>query len=362
MSKLRYAILGSGMMGHEHIRNIHLLEETEVSAVSDPDEGMREKAVSLTDGRAKAFTDHRDLLASGIADVLVIASPNHTHVDLLPDALSSGLPILVEKPLCTTVPDCEAMVELAKGRSAPVWVAMEYRYMPPVNLLVQSLREGKIGAMKMLSITEHRFPFLEKVGDWNRFSKNSGGTLVEKCCHFFDLMRLLTQSEPVQVYASGGIAVNHLDERYDGKTPDILDHAIVTVDFENGVRGLLELCMFSEGSYFQEEIAIIGDQAKFEARVPGPSRFWPGNQEREAEVTFSPREPKGPVTQTVEVDTTHLAAGDHHGSTFYQHQKFLDAIRLGTPVEVTLEDGLEAVRIGAAAEESVQTRMPVKLN
>ena len=108
MSKLRYAILGSGMMGHEHIRNIHLLEETEVSAVSDPDEGMREKAVSLTDGRAKAFTDHRDLLASGIADVLVIASPNHTHVDLLPDALSSGLPILVEKPLCTTVPDCEA--------------------------------------------------------------------------------------------------------------------------------------------------------------------------------------------------------------------------------------------------------------
>ena len=50
MSKLRYAILGSGMMGHEHIRNIHLLEETEVSAVSDPDEEMREKAVSLTDG------------------------------------------------------------------------------------------------------------------------------------------------------------------------------------------------------------------------------------------------------------------------------------------------------------------------
>ena len=53
MSKLRYAILGSGMMGHEHIRNIHLLEETEVSAVSDPDEGMREKAVSLTDGRQR---------------------------------------------------------------------------------------------------------------------------------------------------------------------------------------------------------------------------------------------------------------------------------------------------------------------
>ena len=65
--------------------------------------------------------------------------------------------------------------------------------------------------------------------------------------------------------------------------------------------------MFSEGSYFQEEIAIIGDQAKFEARVPGPSGFGLEIRNGEAEVTFSPREPKGPVTQTVEVDATHLA-------------------------------------------------------
>ena len=107
----------------------HLLEETEVSAVSDPEE---RKSCFSNRWRAKAFTDHRDLLASGIADVLVIASPNHTHIDLLPDALSSGLPILVEKPLCTTVPDCEAIVELA-GDVQPWQVVMEYRYMPPVT-------------------------------------------------------------------------------------------------------------------------------------------------------------------------------------------------------------------------------------
>jgi hypothetical protein len=51
----------------------------------------------------------------------------------------------------------------------------------------------------MLSIREHRFPFLTKVGDWNRFSENTGGTMVEKCCHFFDLMRLITRSEAVRV-------------------------------------------------------------------------------------------------------------------------------------------------------------------
>ena len=62
----------------------------------------------------------------------------------------------------------------------------------------------------MLSIREHRFPFLVKVNDWNRFAKNTGGTLVEKCCHFFDLMRLIVQSEVQKVYASGDQDVNHL--------------------------------------------------------------------------------------------------------------------------------------------------------
>jgi hypothetical protein len=73
---------------------------------------------------------------------------------------------------------------------APIWVAMEYRYMPPIARF-RELAEGGTGRHRMLTIREHRFPFLEKVGDWNRFNRNTGGTLVEKCCHFFDLMRLI---------------------------------------------------------------------------------------------------------------------------------------------------------------------------
>lgn len=53
--------------------------------------------------------------------------------------------------------------------------------------------------------------------NWNRFNINTGGTLVEKCCHFFDLMRLFAGSVPVRVMASGAIDINHKDELYDGK-------------------------------------------------------------------------------------------------------------------------------------------------
>ena len=61
--------------------------------------------------------------------------------------------------------------------------------------MIEEIHKKTIGELKMLSIREHRFPFLVKVNDWNRFAKNTGGTLVEKCCHFFDLMRLIVQSE-----------------------------------------------------------------------------------------------------------------------------------------------------------------------
>ena len=98
----------------------------------------------------------------------------------------------------------------------------------------------------MLSIREHRFPFLVKVGDWNRFNRNTGGTMVEKCCHFFDLMNQVVGAEPVRVMASGGQDVNHLDERYDGETPDILDNAFVVIEYADGSRGMLDLCMFAD--------------------------------------------------------------------------------------------------------------------
>ena len=85
------------------------------------------------------------------------------------------------------------------------------------------------GGTKMLSIREHRFPFLPKVDNWNRFNKNSGGTFVEKCCHFFDLMRLITKSNPTKIMASGGQAVNHLKENYSGLVPDIWDLSLIHI-------------------------------------------------------------------------------------------------------------------------------------
>ncbi|NVK31284.1 MAG: Gfo/Idh/MocA family oxidoreductase [Gammaproteobacteria bacterium] len=350
----KYGIIGCGMMGGEHIQNINLLDDTDVVAIVEPDAEMAARAASLAPN-AQFYSTIDELMAQDL-DCLLIASPNHLHVEHLQAiARNKALPTLVEKPLFTAENDHKAIADLKANFAAPIWVAMEYRYMPPITLLREQVNEVT-GGIQMLTIREHRFPFLHKVGDWNRFNRYSGGTFVEKCCHFFDLMRLLMDAEPVRIMGAGGIAANHLDERYAGEAPDIFDHGYVIVEFEGQRRAMLELCMFAEGSKYQEEISAVGANGKIECLVPGPTRFWPEHlgESPEPQVIVSPRHPKGPQVIPTPVDPTLLAAGDHNGSTFYQHKGFLELVRgqRSTP-DVSLDDGLKAVQMGQAAQRSM---------
>jgi predicted dehydrogenase len=358
-----YGIIGCGMMGQEHLRNIALLPDAKVVAIHEPDEAMRGAATTLVPG-ARMVGSIAELLAVPEVTVLLIASPNFLHLGQLEEiAAIRPLPVLCEKPLFTDPADAARLAALRAAYPAPIWVAMEYRYMPPVAHLLREA-ESATGGVKMLTIREHRFPFLQKVGDWNRFNRNSGGTLVEKCCHFFDLMRLVAGCNPVRVMASGGQAVNHLDERYGGEAPDIWDHAYVIADFESGMRAMLELCMFAEGSRYQEEISAVGPLGKIECLVPGPGRFWPAHlgPAPVPKVIVSPRNPPGPVGLEMPVDPALLAAGDHNGSTFYQHQGFARTAKGQQAPEVSLTDGWWAAAMGMAAQESAVSGQAVLLS
>jgi len=362
LKTIHYGVIGCGMMGREHLRNIALLPDARVAAIYEPNE-LQAAAAKAIAPNARLCGSLWELLSHDPLDCLLVASPNHLHVAQFEEiAARRPLPLLIEKPLYTDPADAPRIAAIGESYPAPLWVAMEYRYMPPVQTFIE--QAGAVtGGVRMLTIREHRFPFLEKVGHWNRFNRMTGGTLVEKCCHFFDLMRLIMADEPVRMMASAGQAVNHLDESYDGEVPDVWDSAYVIVDFARGGRAMLELCMYAEGSTYQEEISAVGPDGKIEAFVPGPGRFWPTHLGAPpvARVIASPRRPKGPLAVDIPVDPTLLEAGDHNGSTFYQHVRFLDLVRCGGTPEVTLEDGAQAVAMGLAAQEAALLGTVVRL-
>ena len=350
---IRYGIVGSGMMALEHIANLALIPGATVTALADPVAASLDRAAAAVGHDVARFDDAAALAASGLCDAIVVASPNFTHAEVLRPLMAAGLHILCEKPLATTMADARAVAAAAAQYDRVFWTAMEYRFMPPMAEFVRQIHDGRIGRLHMLSIREHRFPFLVKVGDWNRFSANSGGTMVEKCCHFFDLMRVIIGSEPVRVHCSGAMDVNHRDERYDGRTPDIIDNGFTTVDFANGVRAMLDLCMFADGAEQQEEVIATGDAARLDCFIPA------------GQIVHSPRVgfvwPKAATRETIETDAAALAAGHHHGSTFYQHRHFAAAVRGEGPVIVTADDGLRAVAMGIAAETSAREHRVVEM-
>jgi predicted dehydrogenase len=345
------------MMGVEHIQNLRITPGAEVVAIADPvgtSLGWARSALGDRADGVRAFDSVEALVKGAEVDAVIVVSPNFTHRRVLEPLFDANVHILCEKPVATTVDDARWIAERAGKNGKVFWTAMEYRYMPPAAEFIRQVHGGRVGALRMLSIREHRFPFLVKVGDWNRFSANTGGTMVEKCCHFFDLMRLIVRSEPVRVYCSGAMDVNHVDERYDGRTPDIIDNSFTTVDFANGVRAMLDLCMFADGAENQEEITAVGDKARLDVLIP------------EGSIVYSPRvgfmNPKQVERAHVAVDEVALKAGSHHGSTYYQHQKFAAAVRGEGGIEVTAHDGLMAVAIGAAAELSAREKRVVAMS
>ncbi len=366
MQTIRWGIIGCGSMGREHILNLAALGGAEVTALADPFAGSRDAALALCEEarfKTQVFHHHHELLHSGLCDAVAIATPNFTHAAILQDALATDLHILVEKPLVTRIEDGLDLLRRAQGRSALTWVAQEYRYMPPVAEMIRLAHAGAVGRLVQVAIREHREPFYPKVGDWNRFSANTGGTLVEKCCHYFNLMDLILQQRPSRVFASGAQDVNHLDESYDGKRPDILDNAFVVVDYPSGARAHLDLCMFAENSIDNEHITVVGHEGKLESLLPsGVLRHGRREDWGRREVWGQPSGTGRGVAVRQVRDTNIKYLGQHFGASYVEHQRFAAALRHGTPAEIGLEEGLRSVATGLAAHRSIAEGRVVQMN
>ena len=114
--------------------------------------------------------------------------------------------------------------------------------------------------------------------------------------------------------------------------------------------------MFAENSEMQEELIATGNIGKIETSVPSNESGLTSSNLR-----IGMRDGKTKL-ETISVDPIILKAGHHHGSTYYEHLAFINAVKNKLNPEVSLNDGLIAVAIGEAAETSIKLGRVVKLN
>ncbi|MCR9261007.1 MAG: Gfo/Idh/MocA family oxidoreductase [Pseudomonadaceae bacterium] len=355
---LKFGFIGCGIMGQEHIRNTVLEGRAAIGGLYDLSQRSVEHAQKLVPaGQSKElqiYSDLQEACNDPRTDALIVATPNHTHLEVMRIAATSGKAVFLEKPIATTLTDALEISNLTEQYQLNLHIGLQYRFK---SIYSEAIREvltlNAIGEVQQVNLAEHRFPFLDKVGQWNKFNRYSGGTLIEKCCHYFDLMNLFAGARPDHVFATGRQAVNFKAFNYANEQADALDQANVVVEYSNGVSGSFSLCMFVPGT--SEELVVCGNRGRLsvseKAQLGEPNvnhlELWSG--EHGVSKTSSPAYPG------------YIEKAGHHGSTFFEHVNFVDSI-LGQPnAGPTLDDALWSVAVAAAAQQSINTHTPVSV-
>ncbi|MFJ4681513.1 Gfo/Idh/MocA family protein [Kitasatospora sp. NPDC088783] len=226
MSGLRFGVVGLGVISRFYLAALERVPGVELVAVCDRDAAVLEPF----GGRVACFTDHRELLAAGGLDAVVVTVPNDLHLAICRDALRAGLPVCVEKPLALRAAEGEELAALAAERRVPLFTAFHRRYNAAVRELCAVLAERPV---PVRSVTVRYFERIEEHVGRDRWyldpERCGGGCVADNGPNAYDLVRLLAG----RMELSGARVVR------DGGGVD--RYAELELAGADGVRGRIEL-------------------------------------------------------------------------------------------------------------------------
>jgi len=332
----QFGILGMGARSCSFIKCLNMAGGANIVACADPDAGSREKAMKFVPSGCTVHDDARRILDDDRVEIVYVGTPNFTHVDLVIPALEAGKAVICEKPMATTVEDCDRMIEAIERTGGFFALSMQNRYSFWCSTMTQMLRDGDLGDPRMMWCHEFRRPFSPtKVDQWIFYSEKSGGPYVEKNSHHWDIFNWWAMSPPVRVHA---VARNH-NVHAPG---DIWDCGWATVEYENGVIANLGLSMNSPNGH-DLHMGVIGGKGwveSFRTRDGGVVHMHP-NDNGEAK-TFNAN--MSPEQAELGHAGAELPMIDHLFECIEQHK---------TPI-TNHWWGRESILVGVAAEQSAR--------
>jgi UDP-N-acetylglucosamine 3-dehydrogenase len=327
---LRVGLAGLGVMGRNHLRHLSAREECVLAAVSDPDSELVDQAVQRT--AAAGFGSAIAMINEAELDAVVIAAPTTVHAELVSEALSRDLPVLVEKPLAATVAEGLSLVTMARSRDVPLQVGHVERFNPAVLELGRRVEKGWLG--RVFAITSRRAgPFPERIRDV--------GVTIDLATHDADILSWVVGERPTRVYAETAQRVHATNE----------DLLFGLLSFPSGATGMLDVNWLTPAK--RRQLAVVGEAGMFELDY------------LTQRLTFTSADVGHPTVidgyattfegNVVDIDVTHrepLAA---------ELDAFLAVARSGGRPVVDGEDGLWALEIASKLLEAATTGRPMDL-
>jgi myo-inositol 2-dehydrogenase/D-chiro-inositol 1-dehydrogenase len=328
---LKVAVIGTGFIGSVHARNIARHPNAELVAVSDVNVEFAKKIAATTG--AKAVSDVAEIFNSKEIQAVLIATTTDTHVDFLKRAADAGKAIYCEKPIGLDYAEAEKAVRAVRAAGVPVMLGFNRRFDASHAAVKQAVDRGDIGKVEIVQLT-NRGPKPPPIS----YVKVSGGQMRDQTIHFFDLLRWLTNDEPVEVYAIGAALVDPAI----GEAGDV-DTSIVSIRLASGAFCQIDSSRRAAYGY-DERIEVFGSEGLVESArqtFRGLSLY------------------KG---RQILRDGLHPGWFERIEQSYYAAiDAFLSSLEKGTPPSPSLEDGLRAQLIADKATESIKTGQAIKI-
>lgn len=219
MSLIKFGLVGAGTIGKRHIMTIDKIEQAELVAIADP--APFAEAIAQ-DRQIPIYKDQQTMLAQGGIDAVIIATPTERHHQDTMTALSFSLPILIEKPIASTMAEADDITRYAQEKNCPVMVAHQRRYYPCVHKAKQLINDNSIG--RLIAVTGQwttRKDDEYYAAEWRRQQK--AGPILTNLIHEIDVLRFICgeiQSLTAQI--------THHDQGFEKE-----DAAAICMKFEN---------------------------------------------------------------------------------------------------------------------------------
>ena len=190
MRKLRTGLVRCGKVGHLHAEALTALPESELIAVCDH---SLERAKTYADQYgASPFDDVAAMLRESSLDALVVATPHPQHVEPSCLAAEAGVHVLVEKPLATTLADCDATIAAARKTGVQIGVVSQRRLYEPVVRMKAAIDAGKLGkpVLGTFCMFSWRDDAYYQSDPWRgTWAGEGGGVLVNQSPHMLDILQ-----------------------------------------------------------------------------------------------------------------------------------------------------------------------------
>jgi predicted dehydrogenase len=256
---VRFGLVGADNIGKIRARALQNIPGCELTAIADLD---IERARAAASTGITIFADYQRMLASDIVDAVVVSTPPQSHKEVVTTALDAGKHVLCEKPLSNSVKAAQRMVETSRRSGKTLASGFNFRYIPAVQYLKQTLDSGLIGELDHVRGFAGHVGLSEFKAPWEYDKKVvGGGALMDIGIHMIDLVRYIL-GDVAEVF---GVATGNI-WKLDGSE----DNGFALMRNPQGKTGTLH-ATWSEWKGYRFQIEVYGNQGMIQAQY-GPMR------------------------------------------------------------------------------------------